>query len=114
MSPRIPGDPGVAGKLAYTLGFRLPERNLEWVRHDLTDADWRWRIALRHMLVLLPISLLFALLPGQVWIRVGAPLFVWLSGMFIVVAYADPIRERRMRQHGLEPPPPRQPWRPTR
>lgn len=103
--PRLPGDPGLGAKLAYTLGVRLPARNADWVRHDLTDADWRWRLVGRHMLLMLPISLLFALLPGDTMLRVLAPLLVWVGSVFTVAAYGDPIRERRLRQHGIESPP---------
>ena len=35
---RIPGDPGLGRQALFALGGRLPERNREWVRHELTDA----------------------------------------------------------------------------
>ena len=35
---RLPGDPGPGGKTLFAIGVRLPERNREWVRHELTDA----------------------------------------------------------------------------
>ncbi|MBO0829985.1 MAG: DUF5313 family protein, partial [Streptosporangiales bacterium] len=50
MSPRLPGDPSFALKIVYTLGVRLSPKYTEWVRHDLTDADWRWRLVGRHVL----------------------------------------------------------------
>jgi hypothetical protein len=36
---KLPGDPGAGGKALFAIGFRLPERNREWVRHELTDAS---------------------------------------------------------------------------
>ena len=39
--------PSAGQWLRYAFGGRLPERLHEWVRHDLTDADWRWREILR-------------------------------------------------------------------
>ena len=52
------------GKALFAIGVRLPERNREWVRHELTDAGWRGRLTLRHLAVMLPICVALALLPG--------------------------------------------------
>ena len=41
---RIPGDPGLGRQALFALGGRLPERNRDWVRHELTDAGWRGRL----------------------------------------------------------------------
>ena len=37
----LPGDPSAGRKVLFALGLRLPDRNREWVRHELTDAGWR-------------------------------------------------------------------------
>lgn len=102
--PRLPGDPDPLRKGLYTLGVRLPDRYLDWVRHDLTDADWRLRLIARHMLVLLPFCLLFLLLPGPWGLRVAAGVLLWVSSMFVMILYAGPIRDRKLRQHGLDAP----------
>lgn len=91
-------------KLLYALGVRLPARYADWVRHDLTDADWRWRLIGRHMLVLLPFCLVFLLLPGPWPIRVMAAVLLWVSSVFVMALYAGPIRDRKLRQHHLMPP----------
>ena len=52
---RIPGDPGLGRQALFALGGRLPERNREWVRHELTDAGWRGRLIARHLIVAVPI-----------------------------------------------------------
>ena len=65
---RLPGDPSLLGKLAFAVGFRLPEKNREWVRHELTDAGWRVRVILRHLIVMIPVCVLLALLPGPPWL----------------------------------------------
>ncbi|MCP9967428.1 DUF5313 domain-containing protein [Actinomadura madurae] len=70
---RLPGDPGPLRRARYALGFRLPPGDLDWVRHDLTDAGWRGRLLLRHLYVMAPVCLLLALLPGPVWVRVAVP-----------------------------------------
>jgi Family of unknown function (DUF5313) len=110
---RLPGDPHVAGKLLFAIGFRLPERNREWVRHDLTDAGWRGRLLLRHMAVVLPICLVFALLPGAVWIRVAVPALFAICSIGIVAMYAGEIRAARLRRHDLAAPDNRDQGRPS-
>ena len=44
---RQAGDPGPVGWLRFAYGFRMPDKNIHWVRHELTDAGWRWRTVLR-------------------------------------------------------------------
>ncbi|HEX6444285.1 MAG TPA: DUF5313 family protein [Streptosporangiales bacterium] len=104
MSARLPGDPNLALKLVYTLGVRLSPRYTEWVRHDLTDADWRWRLVLRHVLVLLPICLALLALPGPWSLRIMTAALLWISSTFVMVLYTGPIRDHKLRQHRLEPP----------
>lgn len=101
---RLHGDPDPFRKLLYALGVRLAPRYVDWVRHDLTDADWRLRMIGRHMLVLLPICLLFLLLSGPWSLRILAALLLWLGSMFVLVVYTGPIRDRKLRQHGLDAP----------
>ena len=101
---RLPGDPGPGGKVRFALGGRLPERNREWVRHELTDAGWRTRLTLRHLVIMLPLCAVLALLPGAVWIRIAVPGLFLICSVAIVAMYADDIRVSRLRRHGLEPP----------
>jgi predicted permease len=102
--PRLPGDPSAGGKLLFAIGFRLPERNREWVRHELTDAGWRGRLILRHLVIILPVCAVFALLPGAPWIRIAVPALFGGCSVGIVALYADDIRVSRLRRHGLQPP----------
>jgi hypothetical protein len=101
---RLPGDPGPGGKALYAIGFRLPARNRDWVRHELTDAGWRGRLTIRHVIVVVPFCAALALLPGPPWIRIMVPLLFMICSVGIVALYADDIRVSRMRRHGLEPP----------
>lgn len=106
---RIPGDPGPLRWLAFAFGFRLPEENVDWVRHELTDAGWRTRTVLRHLAIIGPMCVIVAvalltLLPAPAWLA-GMMVGLILAGsIFTVVAYADDIRAIRLRQHGLEVP----------
>jgi Family of unknown function (DUF5313) len=101
---RLPGDPSVGRKALFALGARLPDRYREWVRHDLTDAGWRGRLTVRHLLLMLPVCAVFALLPGALWIRIAVPGLFLLCSVGIVAMYADDIRVARLRRHGLTPP----------
>ena len=59
---RLAGDPGIGRWLRFAVGFRLPKDNLDWVRHELTDAGWRARTVVRHLAVILPICAIIATL----------------------------------------------------
>ena len=104
MAARLPGDPSLGRKALFAYGARLPARNREWVRHELTDAGWRARLTIRHVLAVLPICVVLALLPGAVWIRVAVPGLFLICSVGIVAMYADDIRVSRLRRHGIEPP----------
>ncbi len=106
---RLTGDPGVSRWLLFAIGFRLPAENIDWVRHELTDAGWRGRTVLRHLAVILPICavvavLLLTLLPAPVWLAVMMVVLILSGSIFTVAAYADDIRASRLRQHGLDVP----------
>ena len=101
---RLPGDPSAGAKILFALGVRLPDRNREWVRHELTDAGWRGRLTLRHLLVTLPFAAAFAALPGALWIHLMVPALFLVGSVGIVAMYADDIRVSRLRRHGLTPP----------
>jgi hypothetical protein len=113
MMPRLPGDPTAWGKGLFAIGFRLPERNREWVRHDLTDAGWRTRLIVRHLIVTLPFSVALALLPATLGIRIAVSAFFLVCSVGIVALYADDIRVSRLRRHGIEPPADRDIGRPS-
>ena len=102
--PKLPGDPSAGGKALFAIGVRLPDRNREWVRHELTDVGWRARLTIRHLIVMLPLAALLALLPGAIWIRVMVAALFLICSVGIVAMYADDIRVSRMRRHGLEAP----------
>ena len=95
--------------LAFAFGFRLPEENVDWVHHELTDAGWRARTVLRHLVVIVPICVILAvvlltLLPAPAWLAAMMIGLILAGSVFTVAAYADDIRAARLRQHGLEAP----------
>jgi len=106
---RLEGDPGPGRWLLFALGFRLPEDNRDWVRHELTDAGWRIRTVIRHLAVIVPVCVIVAvvlltLVPAPAWLA-GMMVGLILAGsVFSVAAYADDIRASRLRQHDLDVP----------
>ena len=106
---RLAGDPSFGRWLRFAIGFRLPPENLDWVRHELTDAGWRGRTILRHLAVILPICavvaiVLLILIPASPWLAVAMVALILSGSVFTVAAYADDIRASRLRQHGLDVP----------
>ena len=101
---RLAGDPGVLGWLKFSAGFRLPASNLDWVRHELTDAGWRGRLVARHLVITVPIAAVLAAFPGPLFIHIMVPLLFLISSLGIVAMYADDIRVSRLRRNGLTAP----------
>jgi len=92
--------------LRYALGGRLPAPLHDWVRHDLTDADWRLRQLLRVIVqAALPV-IVIALLPAPAALRAFMAALVLIGALSVGAAYGDELRARRLHQHGLTPPPP--------
>jgi hypothetical protein len=102
--PRLSGNPSVAGWLLFAIGFRLPPRNRDWVRHELTDAGWRGRTVARLMVIMGPVCVALAFLPGPVWLRVAVPGFAFIASVGTVLISADDVRAARLKQHGLPVP----------
>jgi hypothetical protein len=88
----------------FAVGFRLPPENREWVRHELTDAGWRGRTVRRLFVLLVPVCVVLAFLPGPVWLRVTVPALVLISSVGTVLISADDVRAARLRQHNLPVP----------
>lgn len=90
--------------LRYTFGGRLPPTLHDWVRHDLTDADWRLRELLRICVqIALPVIAIF-FLPGPLEVRVLTAILLTCGALFTGAAYGEELRDRRLRQHGMRPP----------
>src|SRR5689334_19884627 len=90
--------------LRYALGGRLPAELHEWVRHDLTDADWRWREILRVLVQCALPVIVIIVLPIPLELRLLMDALILCGALFVAGAYGDELRDRRLRQHGLLPP----------
>src|SRR6202034_1434298 len=84
----------------FAIGFRLPAQNRDWVRHELTDAGWRARLTLRHLLVTLPFAAVLAAFPGPLFIHIMVPALFLICSVGVVAMYGDDIRANRLRQDG--------------
>jgi hypothetical protein len=96
--------PSVLQWLRYALGGRLPADLHDWVRHDLTDADWRVRQILRVLLQAAVPVVVILVLPIPLGLRLLMSALVLLGALSVGAAYGDELRDRRFRQHGLTPP----------
>jgi hypothetical protein len=95
--------PPLAGRITYLFGGTLPSRYSAWVARDLTAPGWRLRQALRPMAVMLPFAIVFAVLPGQVGIRILLVSFLLLAAGGLGLATSGHFRNRRLVQHGFPP-----------
>jgi hypothetical protein len=101
---RLAGDPSLGRRLTYYIGFKLPDANKSWVKHELTDAGWRGRLVLGHLTIMIPVCVLLALLPGPVWLHIAVPGLALVASLGTVAMYADDLRVKRLRQYGIDPP----------
>ncbi|HEV7655799.1 MAG TPA: DUF5313 family protein [Mycobacteriales bacterium] len=90
--------------LRYALGGRLPDSLRTWVRHDLTDADWRIRQIVRVLVQAAFPIVVILVLPIPLGLRILMAVLILLGALSVGAAYGDELRERRFRQHGLTPP----------
>lgn len=101
------GNPSPRQWLRYALGGRLPQARREWVRHDLTDAGWRWRVLARVGVQLAAPLVLVVVLAVVALDALSGVLLVLLlltSSIGISAMVADQLRDRRLHQHGLPVP----------
>jgi hypothetical protein len=101
---RLAGDPSLGRKLLFGLGLRLPDRNRDWVRHELTDYGWRGRTIRRLLVVMIPVCVGLCFLPGPLWLRIMVPAFALIASVGTIAMSADDVRAARLKQHDLEVP----------
>jgi hypothetical protein len=101
-----PTPPPLAGRIHYLVGGMLAPGELDWVRKDLTGPGWRHRQAARQVLLMLPVAIAFAFLPGQASVRASIPLGLLLIAVVMGYTTGEYFRNRRLDQYGLERPKP--------
>jgi hypothetical protein len=98
-----PARPPFIGLVYYTVGGTLPTSHLAWVSNDLVGPRWRVRQAVRPLIIMLPFAIVFALLPGQLGIRLMLSSFLLVAALGVGFASSSHFRDRRLDQHGLPP-----------
>ncbi|SFN72172.1 hypothetical protein SAMN05216207_102011 [Pseudonocardia ammonioxydans] len=87
--------------LAYAFGARLPERYHRWVLHDVTCRTWWLRHLLRTTVQLVPLLLLlYLVVPGPPWVRLGAIVSGAFIGYFYAMVYVVEASETRVMKAG--------------
>lgn len=87
--------------LAYAYGAGLAPRYREWVLHDVTCRTWWLRHLARTVVQLLPLLvLLYLVVPGPPWVRLGAITAGALIGLFYGTVYMVEAAETRVMKAG--------------
>jgi hypothetical protein len=82
--------------LLYAFGVGLPAEHRSWVLHDVTTRTWGLRHLARTAVQLLPVAIvLYVLIPGPSWVRVGAVVAGAIFGFFYGVVYMYETAEHR-------------------
>jgi hypothetical protein len=98
--------PSLIGRIYYSLGGTLGERELEWVRQDNTADGWRRRHVVRMTSLFAIFALLSALVPGRADVRTSLLVMFLLSGVVMGASTASRWRNRRLENHGFVAVPP--------
>lgn len=92
--------PGLPRWFAYAVGVRLPDRYADWVLHDATSKHWRARHVLRSSVGIVPLCVVWLLLPGPIGLRLSLVLMAALVSYFYSCAYMEESIEHRLARHG--------------
>jgi hypothetical protein len=96
--------PPLTGRVSYVFGGTMPPRYRDWVLRDLTAPGWRWRQALRPVLMALPVAVIFALLPGPLGTRAMLVGFLLVAPFALGLVLSSSFRGRRLVAHGFPAP----------
>lgn len=95
--------PGPIQFIGYVAGRTLPDSMRDWVREDVLGPGGARRFLLRWNLPIVPILLLFLLIPGPVWIPFMMMLLLLLPWTYFSVALMPIWQRHRLQQHGIDP-----------
>ncbi|WP_241383464.1 DUF5313 family protein [Rhodococcus sp. CH91] len=95
--------PNLLQRVGYMFGRTLPQEMQEWVREDILGPGGARRYLLRWNLPVIPLLMLFLLIPGPVWIPVSMMLLLLLPWTYFSVALMPVWQRHRLQQHGLDP-----------
>lgn len=98
--------PSIAGRIYYSLGGTLGQRELEWVRQDCVSDGWRKRHIVRFAVMFAILAVVFASLPGRADVRTSVAVMFLIAGAGMGAATSGRWRNRRLENHGFAPVPP--------
>jgi hypothetical protein len=95
--------PTLGQRIGYICGRTLPAEMTEWVGRDLTGPGATRRYLLRILIPIIPVLLLFLLVPGPAWIGLAMMALLYLPLIYFTVALSRVYRRNRLLEHGLDP-----------
>ncbi|WP_327111318.1 DUF5313 domain-containing protein [Nocardia sp. NBC_01730] len=95
--------PSFTQRIGYICGRTLPDSMSEWVRHDLVGPGATRRYLLRFLVPIIPVLMLFLLLPGPLWMGLAMMALLYLPLIYFTVALLYVYRRHRLIKHGLDP-----------
>ncbi|MCZ4563437.1 DUF5313 family protein [Rhodococcus sp. IEGM 1401] len=89
--------------LGYTFGRVLPASMQDWVRNDLVGNGAQVRYIARFVLPIVPLLLLFLLVPGPLWMSLAMMSLLFIPLVYFSIALMNVYRRHRLLIHGLDP-----------
>ncbi|MET7768814.1 DUF5313 family protein [Nocardia sp. NPDC005366] len=95
--------PTLAQRIGYACGRTLPASLTQWVREDLTGPGATRRYLMRILIPIIPVLMLFLLVPGPIWMGLAMMALLYLPLIYFTVALTNVYRRNRLITHGLDP-----------
>ncbi|MFQ6394919.1 DUF5313 family protein [Nocardia sp. KC 131] len=95
--------PSFPQRIGYVCGRTLPASMSEWVRNDLTGPGAARRYLMRFLLPVIPVLMLFLLVPGPNWMGFAMMALLYLPLIYFTIALMYVYRRSRLIKHGLDP-----------
>ncbi|MFE7798512.1 DUF5313 family protein [Nocardia sp. NPDC057440] len=90
-------------RIGYVCGRTLPASMSDWVRDDLTGPGAARRYLTRFLLPVIPVLMLFLLVPGPKWMGLAMMALLYLPLIYFTIALMYVYRRSRLIKHGLDP-----------
>jgi hypothetical protein len=90
-------------RIGYILGRRLPDSMSAWVLEDLTGPGATRRYLMRFLLPVIPVLMLFLLIPGPLWMGFAMMALLYLPLIYFTLALMYVFRRARLVKQGLDP-----------
>ncbi|WP_227997858.1 DUF5313 family protein [Nocardia australiensis] len=95
--------PTIGQRIGYICGRTLPESMSDWVLDDLTGPGAARRFLMRFLIPVIPVLMLFLLVPGPAWMGLAMMALLYLPLIYFTVALMYVYRRSRLIKHGLDP-----------